>query len=300
MSTTYLDGRIKTGVLTVSDRCFRLETEDTSGKNLEDILRSKTLLNAEVMVRLCVPDDEDSIKDVLVNWCDVLKLDLVLTTGGTGFSERDVTPEATRAVITKEAPGMSVAMIQKSLEVTPMAMLSRLICGIRKQTLIINLPGSRKGSQECLQFASPAIPHAIDQLRDHRSKIADVHASLADSQPVSTTTKHFVCDCSSTEPQNKPPENYEHRHTSVASRPRHSPYPLISVSEAQAIVVRECIETGKEEVSFQVACGRILAEDVRAPDPLPPFPASIKDGYAVIGDLTFFYYYRYFLLFMVA
>lgn len=276
------DDTIRTGILTVSDRCFRSEATDTSGHNLVELVQSKTLLNGTVTIRQCTPDDAEKIKEVLVMWADVMKLDLILTTGGTGFSERDVTPEATRAVITKEAPGMAVAIIQKSLEVTPMAMLSRLVCGIRNQTLIINLPGSFKGSQECLQFASPAIPHAIDQLRGCKEKTDKFHASLSASSAPSTKARKHGCQCTAEDsPINL---SSEKREPGVANRPRHSPYPLLSVKEAQDIVLRECFKTGIEAVAFKDALGRLLAEDVHASDPLPPFPASIKDGYAVIAS----------------
>ncbi|KAG0427598.1 hypothetical protein HPB47_025350 [Ixodes persulcatus] len=198
--------------------------------------------------------------EVLVMWADVMKLDLILTTGGTGFSERDVTPEATRAVITKEAPGMAVAIIQKSLAVTPMAMLSRLVCGIRNQTLIINLPGSFKGSQECLQFASPAIPHAIDQLRGCKEKTDKFHASLS----VTGLCERRIFDCTAEDsPINL---SSEKREPGVANRPRHSPYPLLSVKEAQDIVLRECFKTGIEAVAFKGHCVRI---STGAPVPEP-------------------------------
>ncbi|XP_077522388.1 molybdenum cofactor synthesis protein cinnamon isoform X2 [Amblyomma americanum] len=263
---------IRTGILTVSDRCSQGQAEDTSGRNLEEIVNSKKLINGLVAIRQCVPDDAELIKRTLVSWSDVEKLDLILTTGGTGFSARDVTPEATRAVIMKEAPGITIAIIQKSLSVTPMAMLSRLVCGIRSQTLIINLPGSRKGAQECFEFASPAIPHAVDQLQERKAKTDKLHG-LISSVP-SASAKFHGCQCTVEEPPN----------TTVASRPRHSPYPLISVAEAQAIVTDLCTELDTELVPFQVAGGRILAEDVYASDALPPFPASIKDGYAVIAS----------------
>ncbi|CAN7999898.1 unnamed protein product [Ixodes hexagonus] len=248
-------------------------------------------IDGTVAIRQCVPDEVEKIKarkgsisikrrrEVLITWADVMKLDLILTTGGTGFSERDVTPEATRAVITKEAPGMAVAIIEKSLEVTPMAMLSRLVCGIRNRTLIINLPGSRKGSQECLQFASPAIPHAIDQLRGRQEKTDTFHASLASFAYRSLQG----CECTAEDPPSNVSRS-DQRRPGVAHRPRHSPYPLLSVKEAQDIVLRECFKTGIEVVSFKDALGRLLAEDVHASDPLPPFPASIKDGYAVIAS----------------
>lgn len=181
---------ITTGILTVSDRCSKGQAEDTSGKNLENIVNGKKLINGKVVIRDCVPDDFEEIMVTLMTWSDVHKLDLILTTGGTGFSKRDVTPEATKAVISKEAPGIAIAMTQKSLNITPMAMLSRAVCGIRNRTLIINLPGSRKGAQECFEFASPAIPHAIDQLQEHRSKTDKLHAALS-------VSRRFCLHCSS-------------------------------------------------------------------------------------------------------
>lgn len=277
------DDTIRTGILTVSDRCFRSEATDTSGNNLVDVVQSRTLINGMVAIRQCVPDDVEKIKEVLTTWADVMKLDLILTTGGTGFSERDVTPEATKAVITKEAPGMAVAIVQKSLEVTPMAMLSRLVCGIRNRTLIINLPGSRKGSQECLEFASPAIPHAVDQLRENKHKTDQFHASLSLLSASSTKAKKHGCQCTAEDSPGNLPTS-DKREPGVANRPRHSPYPLLSVKEAQDTVLRECFKTGIETVSFKDALGRLLAEDVHARDPLPPFPASIKDGYAVLAS----------------
>ncbi|KAK1793465.1 hypothetical protein P4O66_011838, partial [Electrophorus voltai] len=127
-----------------------------------------------------VPDEIDEIKETLVDWCDEKELNLILTTGGTGFAPRDVTPEATKEVIEREAPGMALAMLMGSLNVTPLGMLSRPVCGIRGKTLIINLPGSKKGSQECFQFILPALPHAIDLLRDAVVKVKEVHDALED------------------------------------------------------------------------------------------------------------------------
>ncbi|XP_078246403.1 gephyrin isoform X26 [Pogona vitticeps] len=119
-------------------------------------------------------------KETLIDWCDEKELNLILTTGGTGFAPRDVTPEATKEVIEREAPGMALAMLMGSLNVTPLGMLSRPVCGIRGKTLIINLPGSKKGSQECFQFILPALPHAIDLLRDAIVKVKEVHDELED------------------------------------------------------------------------------------------------------------------------
>ncbi|TRY91524.1 hypothetical protein DNTS_022899, partial [Danionella cerebrum] len=217
----------------VSDSCFRNLAEDRSGINLKDLVHDPSLLGGTISAYKVVPDEIDEIKETLVDWCDEKELNLILTTGGTGFAPRDVTPEvsvgetayatkrsrdqedetsccslkhATKEVIEREAPGMSLAMLMGSLNVTPLGMLSRLklnyrpVCGIRGKTLIINLPGSKKGSQqtvvreekkqieremmtgsefmrtvhcttepdriECFQFILPALPHAIDLLRE--------------------------------------------------------------------------------------------------------------------------------------
>nr|XP_046147859.1 gephyrin isoform X7 [Oncorhynchus gorbuscha] len=174
------DHQIRVGVLTVSDSCFRNLAEDRSGINLKDLVHDPSLLGGFISAYKIVPDEIDEIKETLVDWCDEKELNLVLTTGGTGFAPRDVTPEATREVIEREAPGMSLAMLMGSLNVTPLGMLSRPVCGIRGKTLIINLPGSKKGSQECFQFILPALPHAIDLLRDAVVKVKEAVDELED------------------------------------------------------------------------------------------------------------------------
>jgi molybdenum cofactor synthesis domain-containing protein len=113
-----------------------------------------------------LPDDESAIREMLISWADSDEMDVILTTGGTGFSPRDVTPEATRAVIDREAPGLAEAMRAASLKVTPHAMLSRIVTGIRKKTLIVNLPGSPKGALENLQVIMPVLPHAVQLLHE--------------------------------------------------------------------------------------------------------------------------------------
>uniref|UniRef100_A0A4W5M992 Gephyrin n=1 Tax=Hucho hucho TaxID=62062 RepID=A0A4W5M992_9TELE len=180
MILTNHDHQIRVGILTVSDSCFRNLAEDRSGVNLKDLVHDPSLLGGIISSYKIVPDEIDEIKETLVDWCDEKELNLILTTGGTGFAPRDVTPEATREVIEREAPGMALAMLMGSLQVTPLGMLSRPVCGIRGKTLIINLPGSKKGSQECFQFILPALPHAIDLLRDAVVKVKDVHEALED------------------------------------------------------------------------------------------------------------------------
>ncbi|XP_043929889.1 gephyrin isoform X28 [Protopterus annectens] len=180
MILTNHDHQIRVGVLTVSDSCYRNLAEDRSGVNLKDVVQDPSLLGGIISAYKIVPDEVDVIKEVLVDWCDEKELNLILTTGGTGFSPRDVTPEATKEVIEREAPGMALAMLMGSLNVTPLGMLSRPVCGIRGKTLIINLPGSKKGSQECFHFILPALPHAIDLLRDAIVKVKEVHDELED------------------------------------------------------------------------------------------------------------------------
>jgi molybdenum cofactor synthesis domain-containing protein len=126
-----------------------------------------------VELEAIVPDDRPVIAAMLRTWSDEAGLDLVMTTGGTGFAPRDVTPEATRDVVEREAPGLTEAMRAASLAVTPHAMLSRAVAGIRGQTLIINLPGSPKAVRENLESVLPALPHAVELLQGHKG--ADRH-----------------------------------------------------------------------------------------------------------------------------
>ncbi len=155
---------MRVGILTISDRASRGEYEDRAGPLIADAVRSS--LGADVVQAAVVPDERDQIAATLRRWCDEQDLDLILTTGGTGFAPRDVTPEATRDVIEREAPGLAEAMRAASLRVTPHAMLSRAVAGIRGRTLIVNLPGSPKAVRENLDTILPALPHAIELLRE--------------------------------------------------------------------------------------------------------------------------------------
>jgi molybdopterin adenylyltransferase len=154
---------IRFGILTLSDRSARGERADSSGPALAHLIQAE---NWSVAKQALLPDDESSIRNTLIEWADSGELDVILTTGGTGFAPRDVTPEATRMVLDREAPGLAEAMRATSLKITPHAMLSRIMTGIRKKTLIINLPGSPKGAVENLQVVIPVLPHAIQLLRD--------------------------------------------------------------------------------------------------------------------------------------
>ncbi|XP_069017884.1 gephyrin b isoform X5 [Embiotoca jacksoni] len=373
MILTNHDHQIRVGVLTVSDSCFRNLAEDRSGVNLKDLIHDPSLLGGMISAYKIVPDEIDEIKETLVDWCDEKELNLILTTGGTGFAPRDVTPEATKEVIEREAPGMSLAMLMGSLNVTPLGMLSRPVCGIRGKTLIINLPGSKKGSQECFQFILPALPHAIDLLRDAVVKVKEAADELEDlpspPPPLSpppnssphrqTEDKGVQCEeedeekkdsgvastedsssshitaasiaakipdsiisrgvqvlprdaaSLSTTPSESPRAQATSRlstascptpkvqsrcsskenilrssHsavdiTKVARRHRMSPFPLTSMDKAFITVLEMTAVLGTEIINYRDGMGRVLAQDVYAKDNLPPFPASVKDGYAV-------------------
>ncbi|XP_071238351.1 gephyrin a isoform X7 [Salvelinus alpinus] len=402
MILTNHDHQIRVGILTVSDSCFRNLAEDRSGVNLKDLVHDPSLLGGVISSYKIVPDEIDEIKETLVDWCDEKELNLILTTGGTGFAPRDVTPEvhgdpkvcklqkkATKEVIEREAPGMALAMLMGSLQVTPLGMLSRPVCGIRGKTLIINLPGSKKGSQECFQFILPALPHAIDLLRDADVKVKDVHEALEDlpspppplSPPVTlnsiactqTEDKGVQCEDDDDDEDDEKMKDRclmstEHHHahhlhshghnshitaaaiaakipdsiisrgvqvlprdttslsttpsespraqatsrlstascptpkvqsrcgskenilrashsavdiTKVARRHRMSPFPLTSMDKAFITVLEMTPVLGTEIINYRDGMGRVLAQDVYAKDNLPPFPASVKDGYAV-------------------
>ena len=155
---------IRFGILTLSDRSSRGERADSSGPALANLVQGE---GWSVVKQSLLPDDEPSIRELLASWADGGEMDVILTTGGTGFSPRDVTPEATRAVIEREAPGLAEAMRAASLKITPHAMLSRIVTGIRGKTLIVNLPGSPKGAVENLQVILPVIPHAVQLLHEN-------------------------------------------------------------------------------------------------------------------------------------
>ncbi|XP_042602469.1 gephyrin-like [Cyprinus carpio] len=433
MILTNHDHQIRVGVLTVSDSCFHNHTEDRSGINLKDLVHDPSLLGGTISAYKIVPDEIDEIKETLIDWCDEKELNLILTTGGTGFAPRDVTPEATKEVIEREAPGMSLAMLVGSLDVTPLGMLSRPVCGIRGKTLIINLPGSKKGSQECFQFILPALPHAIDLLREAVVKVKEVPNELEDlpsppppPSPLPTSSPHRQTEdkgvqCEEEEEEKKdsgvastedsssshitaasiaakipdsiisrgvqvlsrdtaslsttPSESPRAQATSrlstascptpkarlpsssstlsiaeasrrefrahldevitlksrystldqlqcrlevlkddrrghrtfssrvqsrcsskenilrashsavditkVARRHRMSPFPLTSMDKAFITVLEMTAVLGTEIINYRDGMGRVLAQDVYAKDNLPPFPASVKDGYAV-------------------
>lgn len=190
----------------------------------------------------------------------MLQLNLILTTGGTGFSQRDVTPEATRKVIQREAPQLSLAMSLVSFEKTKFAALSRAICGIRNASLIINLPGSQKAVEECFLAISDVIPHAIELIIGESINIKAVHKAV--QQKLSSNS-------SSVSSSNVRPKHIcPHKTGSGSADDRNSPFQMIEVDDALNIILNQM---------------RIIQsmENIRSPVNIPEFRASIKDGYAL-------------------
>ena len=160
--------RYRAVVVTISDKGSKGERQDTSGPRLRAMLEKDYEMGETVII----PDERDLIAETIRTQIDEEGFDLVVTTGGTGVGPRDVTPEATRAVIEKDLPGFSEAMRMESYRITPFALISRALCGIRGQSIVINLPGSPKAAAECLSFVVRAIPHALEKVKGDPSECA--------------------------------------------------------------------------------------------------------------------------------
>jgi molybdopterin adenylyltransferase len=163
---------IQTGIIIVSDKGSRGERVDQSGPAIRKVLEDRLFTVVDCQI---VPDEKEAIQKAVLQCSESLKCDLILTSGGTGISPRDVTPEATEAIIDRHLPGFAEAMRMHSLTLTPHAMISRAVCGTYKETLILNLPGSPKGARECLEVVLPAIPHAIAKLKGDQSDCGGHH-----------------------------------------------------------------------------------------------------------------------------
>jgi molybdenum cofactor synthesis domain-containing protein len=159
----------KVGILTISDKGSQGKREDSSGKEIQRMIES---LPGKVSAYEIIPDEKVLIKKKLIEFVEEKRLDLIITSGGTGVSPRDVTPDATLEVIEKEIPGMAEAMRQESLKKTPHAMISRAVVGIRGSSLIINLPGSPRGVKENLSVILPALPHALSKIKGDTTECA--------------------------------------------------------------------------------------------------------------------------------
>ena len=160
---------ISAGIITVSDKGSQGKREDLSGPAIAEMLAGAAI---EIKNTLIIPDEKDEIKKAIIDFSDVKKLDLILTTGGTGVSPRDLTPDATLEVIDKQIPGMTEAMRHQSMLITPHAMISRAVAGIRGKSMILNLPGSPKSVRENLAVVLSALKHAIEKIKGDDSECA--------------------------------------------------------------------------------------------------------------------------------
>lgn len=248
-------------IITVSDSCFKDNSKDTSGPAIFNFIQNK-FPEANVHT-IIVPDEKEIIERELKYFCDS-NVDLILTSGGTGLSPRDVTPEATKSVIQREVPAITTAMTIESLKKTPMAMLSRAVAGIRDRSLIINFPGSQKAVTECIEVVKSVLSHAISLINNELGEVRTVHNKMQ-------STSEHIC----------PHKVYSKVDISkVALRPRESPFPMLEMTEAfniiDAVMLRWNEQT--EIVPIEDTVGRVVAQDIIAKEPMPPFPASVKDG----------------------
>ena len=262
-------------VVTVSDRCSRGEAEDKSGPRAAELVKAFLLehhYSPEVKV-VVVPDDIMKIQTIVADAADIItrQYALIITTGGTGFGPRDVTPEAVRPLLDKEAPGLSQFMLLESMKQTPCAWLSRAVAGVRKKSLIVTLPGSPKAVEECLApLFKSGLMHAIKLC----SGVADAHP--VEPRSGSSVQVVDVVD----EPKNT---DIIVLRGPAASRPRVSAYPMVSMEAAFAMISDHVPKPVVISLSPIQAVRHVLADDVRSAFGHPPFRASIKDGYAVIA-----------------
>ncbi len=164
---------IRAAIVTVSDRGYTGQREDVSGPLLADLVRQ---MGAEVARQAIVPDERDEIVALLVSLADEMALDLVITTGGTGVTPRDVTPEATQAVVEREMPGLAEVLRFEGYRQTPLAVISRGVAGIRGKTLIVNLPGNPRAVRQGMETLSPILPHAVQMIRGEDTEHDDAEA----------------------------------------------------------------------------------------------------------------------------
>uniref|UniRef100_A0A914V7V7 molybdopterin molybdotransferase n=1 Tax=Plectus sambesii TaxID=2011161 RepID=A0A914V7V7_9BILA len=168
--------RIAFAIVTVSDTASAKTKEDLSGPAIHQLLIASKRFEADISSSVIIADESEEIKQTLLSLTD--RVDVILTTGGTGFAPRDVTPEATKAVIERDCPGIVTALLMRSLQATPLAALSRLTAGIRGGTLIINLPGSPKAVKECFEVLEPILSHAVNLIKNHSQPVKSTHDAL--------------------------------------------------------------------------------------------------------------------------
>ncbi|TGZ82441.1 molybdenum cofactor synthesis domain-containing protein [Ascodesmis nigricans] len=300
------------GILVVSTTASQHLTVDTSTSALTEVFEhvngESQAAQWEVKETTIVCDDIEKIQATVKKWADEEKLNLIVTTGGTGFAVKDVTPEAVRPLLQKEAPGLVHAMLSGSLEITPFAMMSRPVAGVRNQSVIITVPGSPKGAKETLGFIVRTVPHACIQAAGMESsrklhqggtkqlekthgiteKAGHFHISHSPSGHAEHGHNHHSHGCGHSHGHQGPKRHQtvpraNDLNAAVTRRHRESPYPMIPVGEAHNLISQHTpvLSVQQKDVNADLI-GYVLAEDITAPEAVPAFRASIVDGYAVI------------------
>ncbi len=255
----------------VSDSCSQAPSQDASGPLLRSLITKQTIGDEwDIVLAEIVPDDVERIQTIVKKACDDLQVDVVLTTGGTGFGNRDVTPESVTPLLHKQAPGFVVAMLTESLKVTPFAMLARPVAGVRGHSIIITLPGSPKGAKENLLAIWPTLGHAIELARGGKGEATHAQMAQPNNFQPSKSGRHS-CPHKSY-PLNQP----------MARRPRESPFEIVSVDVAHALILKFTNhQSTRLRPTQESLVGYVCAEDVVAMENVPAFRASIVDGYAL-------------------
>ncbi|KAH8264846.1 hypothetical protein KR038_003799 [Drosophila bunnanda] len=247
------------GVLTISDTCYQEPAKDKSGPKLVRLI-GDTFQNADVIASV-VPDEQQLIQRELHKWIARDDLRVILTTGGTGFAPRDVTPEATKPLLDKECPQLGLVIALASLQKTKFSALSRGVCGIAGNTLILNFPGSEKAVTECFEAVSELLPHAVHLIGDEVALVRKIHAEVQgiQSQSESTVIARSAHAC-------------PHKTGAGSDTDRNSPFPMLPVPVVLSII----FDTVKRTSDLE----KLLWQQT-SPVNIPPFRASIKDGYAM-------------------
>lgn len=297
---------ISVAILTVSDTCARDATQDKSGPRLAELFSRDESSWRVVETSICADVVED-IQRIVRRWTDEVGVGVVLTSGGTGFAKRDVTPEAIKPLLDKEAPGLVHAMFRRSFEITPLAAMARLVAGVRKDSMIVTVPGSPKGAVENAEAIIKLLPHASElasdavnsrQVHAQGAKSIEEAAGLAPAAPspqagaMAGATSQHACG-------GQHDHSHGHRHKtqvsndpslSVTKRARESPYKMISVTDALNLVLKNTPLAQTTELpiygldsDYRVE-GHVVSEDLYAKESVPAYRASIVDGYAVIAS----------------
>ncbi|ODQ81821.1 hypothetical protein BABINDRAFT_160057 [Babjeviella inositovora NRRL Y-12698] len=293
------------GVLILSDACFQDPLLDATTAAVETAFAGAKH-NYTVTSKAIIPDDFDAIQSKIIGWSAKPGLDLILTCGGTGFTDRDITPEAIRPLLHREAPGIVHQLLSESLKITPYAIMSRPVAGVRNQSVVITLPGSPKAAVENLQAVLGVLGHALAQigLTDSRALHQKFNRTINDALPDSDSSPvvHPVPSDALATLHSSSLHHCPHGHTKpscgiskhklvsndlsspVTLRARALPFPMLPVPEALALIAKFTPAPTKitKRITDDLA-GYILAEDVFASVDVPSFPASIVDGYAVVS-----------------